>query len=73
MEILHIIYIGSNGGFVRTVVDRAGYERNYKPKGRQHQIHQKQKKILDSQEKAYLKIMYKIMGSNINHQRKKIL
>ena len=33
MEILHIIYIGSNDRCVRTIVDRAGYERNYKPKG----------------------------------------
>lgn len=33
MEILHIIYIGKNGGCVKTVVDEMAYEKNYKPAG----------------------------------------
>lgn len=33
MEILHIIYIGKNGGSVKTIVDRASFENNYKPAG----------------------------------------
>lgn len=33
MEILHIIYIGSDGFKIRNVVDSINYEKYYKPKG----------------------------------------
>lgn len=39
MEVLHIIYIGKNGGMVRTIADEASFEKVYKPKGWQIDRH----------------------------------